>query len=64
MDKYIVQGYNYVTSLTDTVTVDAGTFYNVVTIKTESGYVHIAPGYGIIKITANGDTFLELIQVR
>lgn len=64
LDKYIVQGYNYVTSLTDTVTVDAGTFYNVVTIKTESGYVHIAPGYGIIKITANGDTFLELIQVR
>ena len=58
--------YQYkITSTTKTVTTPAGTFYNVVEVKGNTGWVtYFAPNVGRIKSVFNGVTKTQLIKIE
>ena len=67
--EYSVEEYQYVSkyvdvvSTTSTITVKAGTFSNVVIIRTPYSKFYFAPGYGVIKIEdSKGKTTTELVD--
>ncbi|WP_313892947.1 hypothetical protein [Psychrobacillus sp.] len=62
------QAFNYINveSTTSTITVKAGTFKNVVIIRSSGGAAfYFAPGYGVIKVVgSDGKVLTELISVQ
>ncbi|WP_203363380.1 SH3 domain-containing protein [Bacillus sp. REN10] len=62
--SYEGQETSKITSINGTVTTPAGTFKNVVTVKSSDGYVsYYAPNVGFIKGTANGKTTSILVSL-
>lgn len=67
--EYYIDNYQYVykyvdvVSTTSTVTVKAGTFNNVVIIRSSNSKYYFAPGYGVIKIEdSKGKITTELVD--
>ncbi|OES44948.1 SH3 domain-containing protein [Domibacillus iocasae] len=53
-----------ITGMSGTVKTSAGTFKNVVTVKSSEGYIsHYAPNVGFVKGTYNGKTTSELVKL-